>query len=93
MTTPDLSLDAQIAQANASGSTPVVFIHGLWLLASSWDRWADHFARGSWNAFVRVNNLFNRRYVGSVIVDDSNSRYFESAAPFNVLVGGALTWK
>jgi iron complex outermembrane receptor protein len=42
---------------------------------------------------VRLNNLFNRRYVGSVIVDDSNSRYFESAAPFNVLVGGALSWK
>src|SRR4051794_33272310 len=29
----------QIERANASGRTPVVFIHGLWLLASSWDRW------------------------------------------------------
>ena len=55
--------------------------------------WAATFASGKWNAFVRLNNLFNRRYVGSVIVDDSNSRYFESAAPFNVLVGGALTWR
>jgi non-heme chloroperoxidase len=33
----------QIAQANASGRTPVVFVHGLWLLASSWDRWAEVF--------------------------------------------------
>ena len=33
----------QIAQANASGRTPVVFIHGLWLLPSSWDRWAAVF--------------------------------------------------
>ncbi len=33
----------QIEKANASGSTPVVFIHGLWLLPSSWDRWADVF--------------------------------------------------
>src|ERR687892_894421 len=33
----------QIEQANASGRTPVVFIHGLWLLPSSWDRWADLF--------------------------------------------------
>ncbi|MDP9189400.1 MAG: alpha/beta hydrolase [Actinomycetota bacterium] len=33
----------QIEQANASGKTPVVFIHGLWLLPSSWDRWAAHF--------------------------------------------------
>jgi non-heme chloroperoxidase len=29
----------QIDQANASGHSPVVFIHGLWLLPSSWDRW------------------------------------------------------
>jgi pimeloyl-ACP methyl ester carboxylesterase len=33
----------QVEQANASGRTPVVFIHGLWLLPSSWDRWADVF--------------------------------------------------
>jgi non-heme chloroperoxidase len=26
-------------QANRSGKTPVAFIHGLWLLPSSWDRW------------------------------------------------------
>lgn len=35
--------EAEIAAANASGRTPVVFIHGLWLLPSSWDRWADVF--------------------------------------------------
>jgi pimeloyl-ACP methyl ester carboxylesterase len=33
----------QVEQANASGKTPVVFIHGLWLLPSSWDRWAALF--------------------------------------------------
>ena len=33
----------QVDQANASGKTPVVFIHGLWLLPSSWDRWAQLF--------------------------------------------------
>src|SRR5215208_480774 len=33
----------QIEQANASGRTPVVFIHGLWLLPSSWDNWAALF--------------------------------------------------
>ena len=30
---------SEIEKANASGAQPVVFIHGLWLLASSWDRW------------------------------------------------------
>jgi non-heme chloroperoxidase len=33
----------QVEQANASGKTPVVFIHGLWLLPSSWNRWAALF--------------------------------------------------
>jgi pimeloyl-ACP methyl ester carboxylesterase len=33
----------QVEHANASGRTPVVFIHGLWLLPSSWDNWANLF--------------------------------------------------
>ena len=33
----------QVEQANASGRAPVVFVHGLWLLPSSWDRWAELF--------------------------------------------------
>jgi non-heme chloroperoxidase len=35
--------DQQLDKANASGQSPVVFIHGLWLLPSSWDRWAKVF--------------------------------------------------
>ncbi len=45
------------------------------------------------NAFLRLNNLLNRRYVGSVIVDDGNSRYFEPGPGFNVLGGFSLTLK
>ena len=33
----------EIEAANASGNTPVVFIHGLWVLPSSWANWADFF--------------------------------------------------
>lgn len=33
----------QIDQAKAARRTQVVFIHGLWLLPSSWDRWATVF--------------------------------------------------
>ena len=33
----------QVDEANASGRPPVVFIHGLWLLSSSWDRWRQVF--------------------------------------------------
>ena len=35
--------EQQLEKANATGLTPVVFIHGLWLLPSSWDRWAGVF--------------------------------------------------
>src|SRR5262249_62236473 len=38
----------EIEAANASGSTPVVFIHGLWLLPSSWDNWADFFKQAGY---------------------------------------------
>ncbi|MDP9868171.1 MULTISPECIES: alpha/beta hydrolase [Streptosporangium] len=34
---------ARIRQANATGRVPVVFIHGLWLLPTSWERWARVF--------------------------------------------------
>jgi non-heme chloroperoxidase len=37
------STEEQVERANATGRTPVVFIHGLWLLPSSWDRWANVF--------------------------------------------------
>ena len=33
----------QCRRANQTGRQPVVFVHGLWLLPSSWDRWAKLF--------------------------------------------------
>jgi iron complex outermembrane receptor protein len=45
------------------------------------------------NGFLRINNLFNRHYVGSVIVDDSNSRYFEPGSGFALLAGVAVVFK
>lgn len=38
----------EIEAANASGATPVVFIHGLWLLASSWANWVDFFKQAGY---------------------------------------------
>src|SRR3989442_11554963 len=40
----------QVERANKSGRTPVVFIHGLWLLPSSWDRWAELFEAAGYSA-------------------------------------------
>ena len=40
----------QIERANAADATPVVFIHGLWLLPSSWDPWAALFEEAEYVA-------------------------------------------
>ena len=40
----------QVHRANESGLQPVVFIHGLWLLPSSWDRWAAVFEEAGYTA-------------------------------------------
>jgi non-heme chloroperoxidase len=40
--------EQQIEATNASGLTPIVFVHGLWLLPSSWDRWAALFGEAGY---------------------------------------------
>jgi pimeloyl-ACP methyl ester carboxylesterase len=40
----------QVERANARGGTPAVFVHGLWLLPSSWDRWAEVFEEAGFPA-------------------------------------------
>ncbi|AWP73682.1 TonB-dependent receptor [Bordetella bronchiseptica] len=41
----------------------------------------------SWNAYARVDNLFGRRYAGSVIVNEANQRYYEPAPGRNGSIG------
>jgi pimeloyl-ACP methyl ester carboxylesterase len=42
----------RLDRANATGLTPVVFVHGLWLLPSSWDRWAAVFEEAGYTALT-----------------------------------------
>ncbi len=42
----------QIKRANATTATPVVFIHGLWLLPSSWDNWSAMFEEAGYVALT-----------------------------------------
>ncbi len=42
----------QAEAANATGRQPVVFVHGLWLLPSSWDRWAKLFEEAGYTALT-----------------------------------------
>jgi pimeloyl-ACP methyl ester carboxylesterase len=42
----------QVERANATTATPVVFIHGLWVLPSSWQRWAELFEAAGYVALT-----------------------------------------
>ena len=63
-----------------SASAPGNVRHALAL------RWQHPEASG-WHAFARIDNLLDRRYVGSVIVNESNGRSFEPAPGRSVTVG------
>lgn len=49
---------------------------------------------GVWNLkqFVRINNLFDRTYVGSVIVGDGNGRFYEPAPDRNWMLGASAQY-
>ena len=42
----------QVRRANTTTATPVVFVHGLWLLPSSWERWAALFEEAGYVALT-----------------------------------------
>ncbi len=44
---------------------------------------------GGWQLkeYIRINNLGDKKYVGSVIVGDANKRYYEAAPGRNVMAG------
>lgn len=46
-----------VERANATGLAPVVFVHGPWLLPSSWDRWATVFEEADFAALTFVRRF------------------------------------
>lgn len=42
----------EIVRANESGRTPIVFVHGLWLLSSSWQRWRELFEENGYTTLA-----------------------------------------
>lgn len=50
-------------------------------------------AQWEWSAFARVDNLFDRRYAGSVIVNESNARYYEPAPGRNWTMGVGAAYR
>lgn len=51
------------------------------------------YGRMDMNLFGRIDNLFDREYVGSVIVNESNGRYYEPAPGRNYGIGLNLAWR
>ncbi|HYG07472.1 MAG TPA: TonB-dependent receptor [Stenotrophomonas sp.] len=82
-------------EIDAAGSTPVNDLgseaapgYGLLALEASREWQA---ALGTLRAFVRVDNVLDRDYVGSVIVNDGNGRYYEPGPGRTALLG--LEWR
>jgi iron complex outermembrane receptor protein len=71
-------LYANDANSAAAGAYEVVNWRGG--LRRNWGAWRV-------DAFVRVDNLLDEKYVGSVIVNEANQRYFEPAPTRNFHVG------
>ncbi|MEL5010425.1 TonB-dependent receptor PqqU [Klebsiella pneumoniae] len=51
------------------------------------------YGRMDMDLFGRIDNLFDREYVGSVIVNESNGRYYEPAPGGNYAIGRNLAWR
>jgi len=97
----------QIDQANADGKTPVVFIHGLWLLPSSWDRWAAVFEEAGYAPVTpvwpddpetveqaRANpDVFAKKTIGQIAdhTDDVIKKLNKKPAVMGHSTGGLLT--
>jgi len=79
----------------AQGSTPVDDLNsdfgaGFGVVGLRWGANLAVTDSGTLQMLARVDNIFNRAYVGSVIVNEANRRYFEPGAPRNYLL--SLRW-
>jgi len=45
------------------------------------------------STYLRLNNIFDHSYVGSVIVNESNGRYYEPAPTRTIFGGIQINWK
>ncbi len=81
----DLALEMRVSDTIAVDDRNTDYADGNARSALRMD-WHPSKAHG-WNGFVRVDNIFDRQYVGSVIVNEGNSRYFEPGAGRGITVG------
>jgi len=79
------AVEARISDSIATDDRNTDFSGGYARFALRME-WRPSQAHG-WNGFIRVDNIFNRHYVGSVIVNEGNGRYFEPGAGRGFTIG------
>lgn len=72
--------------ANTAGAAGYAVVALQTNYVKRWERW-------EFNAFARVDNVFDRRIIGSVIVNEGNARYFEPSPGRNWTVGLGSTYR
>jgi iron complex outermembrane receptor protein len=86
----ELGLEARGAAATAVNDLNTDFAAGYGVAALRWTKAYPLSGGARFEWLLRVDNLFDRRYAGSVIVNDGNLRFFEPGAPRTALVGMRL---
>lgn len=86
----EFGLEVRGQAATAANDTNTVFAPGFGVVNLRWrHNWALGTA-GELQTLVRVDNAADRAYVGSVIVNDANGRFYEAGAPRSLLL--SLRW-
>jgi iron complex outermembrane recepter protein len=85
------SLETNAASKAATNDLNTEFAPGFGLLNASV---GYHFIAGhaQINTFVRMNNILDHSYVGSIIVNESNGRYYEPGIDRMVMGGVQIAW-
>jgi pimeloyl-ACP methyl ester carboxylesterase len=71
----------QIDRANSTGKTPVVFIHGLWLLPSSWDNWVGLFEENGYTGLTLSGRMTRKPWRRRAPTQTSSRRRPSSRSP------------
>ena len=74
-------------RVTGSASAPRTDSAPAWTIANLRAGFEQRSGRWIFREFARLNNLANVNYVGTVIVGDTNGRYFEPAATRNLVIG------
>lgn len=86
----EFGLEARGAARTAVNDLNTDFAAGYGLAALRWTKAYTLPGGAKFEWLLRVDNVFDRHYAGSVIVNDGNLRFFEPGAPRSALVGMRL---